>query len=74
MDTLRNQWEILTGLAETVRCNLLSERRSDFEGEVDKQVKSFAVETIRFRNSFDSEGPLVPGLLPDDATSRVGKF
>ncbi len=44
-----------------------------FEREVDKQVKSFVVETIQFRNSFDTEGPLVPGLLPNEAVARLGK-
>lgn len=74
VDGLRSKWEALTQLAESVRYHLLSEKRQDHEGEVDKQVKSFGVETIRFRNSFDSEGPLVPGLHPSDAVSRLGKI
>ena len=36
------------------------------------QVKAFVVETIQFRNSFDAEGPLVPGLLPSEAITRLG--
>ena len=30
------------------------------------------METIRFRNSFDTEGPLVPGLTPQAAIVRLG--
>lgn len=73
MDSLRDDWTSLTELAESVRTRLLSEQRGLFEREVDKQVKSFVVETIQFRNSFDMEGPLVPGLLPNEAVTRLGK-
>ena len=36
-------------------------------------MKEFVVETIQFRNSFDTEGPLTPGLLPDEAVARLGQ-
>ena len=74
MDALREQWVALTVLADTVRSHLLRDKKLDHEGEVDRQVKSFGVETIRFRNSFDLEGPLVPGLHLSDAVSRLGKI
>ena len=73
MDTLRDKWSALISLAEEVRTQLLSTQRQLFEREVDKQVKGFVVETIQFRNSFDTEGPLVPGLRPNDAVSRLGQ-
>lgn len=73
VDTLRDKWSALITLAEDVRIQLLSKQRVFFEREVDKQVKGFVVETIQFRNSFDTEGPLVPGLLPNDAVSRLGQ-
>lgn len=72
VDALRDNWEALIELAETVKTQLLSKQRMLFEREVDKQVKAFVVETIQFRNSFDTEGPLVPGLLPNEAVSRLG--
>ena len=53
---------------------LLSEQRLSHDREVDKQVKAFVVETIQFRNSFDTEGPLVPGLTPSEAGSRLGTY
>lgn len=72
VDTLRDKWAALVELAEQVKSLLLSKRRLFFEREVDKQVKGFVVETIQFRNSFDTEGPLVPGLLPNEAVTRLG--
>ena len=56
-----------------MRYDLLSENRLVYEQEVDKQVKAFSVKTIQFRNSFDSEGPIVPGLTPNEAITRLGK-
>ena len=74
MDSLRDEWEKLTWLADSIQHRLLSEKRLHYEREVDKQVKEFVVETIQFRNSFDTEGPLVPGLLPSEAVTRLGSF
>lgn len=74
VDSLRDEWEKLTNLADSVRLRLLSDQRLYYEREVDKQVKAFVVETIQFRNSFDTEGPLVPGLMPSEAISRLGSF
>ncbi len=73
IDSLRDDWRALTDLAEHVQHQLLSEQRRFFEREVDKQVKAFVVRTIQFRNSFDTEGPLVPGLVPSEAAIRLGE-
>ncbi len=73
MDSLRDNWTILTQLAEETRQRLLGEQRTIWEREVDKKVKSFVVLTIQFRNSFDMEGPLVPGLTPNEAVVRLGE-
>ena len=32
------------------------------------------VEVIQFRNSFDSQGPAVPGVQPAEAVSRLHEF
>ena len=74
MDSLRAEWDALTGLADRVQHQLLLAQRLHYEREVEKQVKAFVVETIQFRNSFDTEGPLVPGLIPNEAVSRLGTF
>ena len=36
--------------------------------------KEFVVAVIQFRNSFDSQGPGVPGILPKEAASRLKEF
>ena len=57
-----------------VHDELLVHQRLTHEQETIKQVKEFVVHTIQFRNEFDTEGPLVPGLTPNEAVSRVGKI
>lgn len=71
---LRKQWSDLIENANRVRKELLQERRQQLEQELDKQVKSFVVEVIRFRNSFDVEGPNVSGLEPNEAARRLKDF
>ena len=74
MDQLRNEWRSITELAEQVQHCVLSEQRLNFERESDNKVNEFNVETKQFRNSFDSEGPLVPGLSPAEAVARLGRY
>ena len=74
MDQLRNEWRSITELAEQVQRCVLSEQRLNFERESDNKVNEFNVETKQFRNSFDSEGPLVPGLSPAEAVARLGRY
>ena len=50
------------------------EQRRPFERELDKQVKEFMVTIIQFRNKFDVEGPVVPGLMPREAVDRLTTF
>ncbi|CAF1326895.1 unnamed protein product [Adineta steineri] len=71
---LRDKWSELMLNADRVRKLLLQERRQQLEQELDKQVKSFVVEVIRFRNSFDVEGPNVPDLGPLEASKRLKDF
>ncbi|OWF37572.1 Dynein heavy chain 5, axonemal [Mizuhopecten yessoensis] len=74
VDQLRDKWQELIELAEQVREILLKERRGAFEQELDKQVKTFVVEVIQFRNAFDAQGPAVPGIPPAEAVSRLQDF
>ena len=50
------------------------EQRRTFERQLDKEVKEFLVEAIQLRNSFDAEGPSVPGLKPSEALARLRAF
>ncbi|XP_071504103.1 dynein axonemal heavy chain 5-like [Diadema antillarum] len=74
VDKLRDSWQEVVDLAEKRRVKLLRERRGAFEQELDKQVKLFVVEVIQFRNSFDSQGPAVPGVQPAEAVARLHEF
>lgn len=53
---------------------LLVDQRRPFERDLDKQVKEFVVTVIQFRNKFDAEGPVVPGVLPREAVGRLIAF
>jgi dynein heavy chain, axonemal len=74
VSTLRENWLKLMQSAENVRVMLLQEKRSTLEQELDKQVKTFVVEVIRFRNSFDATGPSVTGIDPYEAIRRLNEF
>ncbi|XP_071954985.1 uncharacterized protein [Antedon mediterranea] len=74
VNALRDRWQDVIDLAESCRVKLLKERRGAFEQELDKQVKLFVVEVIQFRNSFDSQGPAMPGVQPAEAVSRLHEF
>ena len=49
-------------------------QRFVFEQEVDKKAKALMVDSIQFRNSFDTEGPLIPGLSCEDAMEKLGLY
>ncbi|XP_067674368.1 uncharacterized protein [Haliotis asinina] len=74
VDQLRTKWQEMVDLADEVREVLLKERGGAFEQELDKQVKTFVVEVIQFRNAFDAQGPAVPGIPPSEAVSRLQDF
>lgn len=71
---LRDMWANLMKNAENVRKILLQDKRNALEQELDKQVKTFVVEVIRFRNSFDATGPSVLGIDPYEALRRLNEF
>lgn len=61
-------------LADKLSHSLVKERRSAFEQELDKQLKTFVVEVIQFRNAFDAQGPAVPGVRPAEAVVKLQDF
>ncbi|KAG8582082.1 hypothetical protein GDO81_007910 [Engystomops pustulosus] len=71
---LRNKWVELMDLTVTVKDKLLKEKQDIFKQELDKQVKSFIVEVIQFRNRFDTQGPAAPGVKPEEAVTRLHDF
>jgi dynein heavy chain len=72
--SLRQKWNELTLKATEVHSYLLIDQRMVYAQETVRQVKEFVVQTIQFRNAFDTEGPLAPGLTPNQAVVRVGYF
>ncbi|XP_028415382.1 dynein heavy chain 8, axonemal-like isoform X2 [Dendronephthya gigantea] len=74
VNNLRDCWRSLMDLADQVHSELMVDKRNIFEQELDREVKRFVVEVIQFRNSFDSQGPGVPGVLPADAVERLHNF
>ncbi|XP_077137822.1 dynein axonemal heavy chain 5-like [Ranitomeya variabilis] len=71
---LRSKWADLMDLTNVVKDNLLKEKQDIFKQELDKQVKSFVVEVIQFRNRFDTQGPAAPGVRPEEAVTRLHDF
>ncbi|RDD45872.1 Dynein heavy chain 5, axonemal [Trichoplax sp. H2] len=71
---LREEWQKLLLLAEKVRYQLMVTHRTAFEQELDKQIKAFVVDVIQFRNSFDAQGPAIPGIRPAEAVKRLIEF
>ena len=39
-----------------------------------KNVKLFNVDVVQFRNDFEANGPMVPGLPPYEANERLRRF
>ncbi|KAM5165175.1 dynein axonemal heavy chain 5-like [Mantella aurantiaca] len=71
---LRYKWSELMDLTSVVKETLLKEKQEIFKQELDKQVKSFVVEVIQFRNRFDTQGPAAPGVKPEEAVARLHDF
>ncbi|CAH2249071.1 Hypothetical predicted protein [Pelobates cultripes] len=74
VDNLRYKWTELLNLTYVVKETLLMKKEDIFKQELDKQVKSFVVEVIQFRNSFDTQGPAAPGVKPEEAVTRLHDF
>lgn len=43
-------------------------------GYLKTPFQTFVVEVIQFRNSFDAQGPAVPGITPSEAVARLHGF
>eukprot|EP00118_Oscarella_pearsei_P013596 m.109954 g.109954 ORF g.109954 m.109954 type:complete len:5180 (+) comp37381_c0_seq5:135-15674(+) len=74
VSNLRTSWNELVSSAQHVRHQLMVDQRRSFERQLDKEVKEFLVKVIQLRNSFDAEGPSVPGIKPSEALSRLHAF
>jgi len=70
---LRYGWKKLRKLATDV-ADTLSRLQVGFKRELMKEVKLFIVDVCSFRQDFETNGPMVPGLDPMEAVDRLKKF
>ena len=73
LNEMNNQWRVLRKQSTDVS-EKLHRFQATFKKELVKQVKSFVSEVSVFRNDWESNGPIAPGLDPMDAAERLDKF
>lgn len=69
----RNAWSRLLKQANQVSDHLTAVQPS-FKRELQREVKQFVPDVQSFRQEWELEGPMVPGLDPNDALERLRKF
>ena len=70
---LRYGWRKLRKLAQDVTDNL-GRLQVGFKRTLVKEVKVFTNDAKSFRNDFEANGPMVPGLEPMEAVNRLKKY
>jgi dynein heavy chain len=70
---LRASWRKLVDFAEEVT-DRLSEVQGKHKKRLVKDIKDFTVEVAHFRNDFTLSGPMVIGIKPAEAVSRLRRF
>jgi len=70
---LRYSWKKLKKLASDLQEHL-SQMQAPFRKNLVRNIKLFAVDVIQFRNDFEANGPMVPGVAPMEADERLRKF
>ena len=70
---LRYSWKKLKKLAGDLQEHL-SQMQAPFKKNLVRNIKLFVVDVIQFRNDFEANGPMVPGVAPMEADERLRKF
>lgn len=70
---LRDGWKKLKKLSQDVTDNL-GRLQVGFKRRLLKEVKAFVNDAKTFRNDFEANGPMVPGLAPMEAVGRLKKY
>lgn len=70
---IRAQWTRLSDFAEEV-ADRLSDVQGVFKRRLLGDVRTFSDDVVRMRAAFEREGPLAPGLAPDEAVARLARF
>eukprot|EP00937_MAST-01D_sp_MAST-1D-sp2_P000194 g194.t1 len=67
---LRHKWMELFDLAE-VKTDELAELQIGFKAKLQRDVKNLAVDSMKFRNKFETHGPVAKGISPAEAVTRL---
>mmetsp|Transcript_22861 Transcript_22861/g.57008 ORF Transcript_22861/g.57008 Transcript_22861/m.57008 type:complete len:4427 (+) Transcript_22861:2-13282(+) len=70
---LRYSWKKLKKLSADLQEHL-SQMQAPFKKNLVRNIKLFVVDVIQFRNDFEANGPMVPGVAPMEADERLRKF
>ncbi|XP_074644897.1 dynein axonemal heavy chain 5-like [Tubulanus polymorphus] len=70
VDTLRYSWEKLQAQASEISTHLLS-IQPNFRGDLIEDVKVFIVDCASYYDDYKSNGPMVSGVQPREASDRL---
>ncbi|CAG9462434.1 unnamed protein product [Pedinophyceae sp. YPF-701] len=70
---MRYGWEKLRKLTADIN-EKLTKQQAGLKRDLIAQVRAFLVDVAEFRKSWDREGPMVPGLEPMEANSKLQQF
>jgi len=70
---IRFKWRKLRNLANDQN-DQISRLQGGFKRDLVSQVERFAQEVLHFRDDFDSNGPMVKGIRPQEAMERLKKY
>lgn len=73
VDDLRFKWRKLHQSAEK-RSFEIFHMQHGFKKGLTQEVQKFSAEVIAFRNDYDSNGPMVEGLQPQEAMERLKRY
>eukprot|EP00755_Sulcionema_specki_P014909 Sspe_Gene.57955::Locus_31794_Transcript_1_1_Confidence_1.000_Length_6699::g.57955::m.57955/K10408/DNAH; dynein heavy chain, axonemal len=70
---LRFHWKKLRGICER-RNDQISQLQHGYKRDLTQAVQRFSVDVIVFRNDYDTNGPMVKGISPEEAMNRLKKY
>ena len=71
---LRKNWQIVLEQAKKLQELYISKKFLKFQREIEKEMKTFEIQTIHFLKEFEAEGPCVSGIDAETAVSRLNTF
>ncbi|CAM39085.2 putative dynein heavy chain [Leishmania braziliensis MHOM/BR/75/M2904] len=73
VEDLRIKWRKLQKAAQ-LRTDDINNMQHGFKKGLTQEVQKFGAEVVAFRNDYDSSGPMVEGLPPQEAMERLKRF